>query len=88
MADFGISLPLVAGQQHSEVRGTPLYMAPELLQGRYGAAADVWAAGVTLYEVLSGRMPFAPGPEVQTGEQVRQQPRRAALRLLHCSRQD
>ncbi|CAI5975652.1 unnamed protein product [Closterium sp. NIES-65] len=38
--------------------GTAMYMAPELLQGRYGPAADVWSAGIVLYVMLSGALPF------------------------------
>ena len=40
--------------------GTPSYMAPELAQHREysGAKADVWAAGVVLYVLLTGGFPF------------------------------
>ena len=51
-------------------------MAPEQLSGKggAGAASDLWAMGVTLYECLSGELPFvAPTPtelfaRVMTGE--------------------
>ena len=46
------------------VVGTPSYLAPELLQGKEAdARSDLWAFGVVLYEMLSGRLPFH-GPTV------------------------
>lgn len=39
--------------------GTVVYMAPEVLRGqrsqRYDAKADLWSAGVIMYELLTGR---------------------------------
>lgn len=38
--------------------GTMYYLAPETFIGYQGAEGDVWALGVTLYQLLTGRFPF------------------------------
>ena len=41
------------------IAGTPAYMSPEMVKGeKVGAAADVYAMGVILYEMISGRQPI------------------------------
>ena len=58
--DFGIARHGESDlTQTGMVLGTPSYISPELLQGaKVDHRADMWAVGVILYEVLSGRRPF------------------------------
>lgn len=43
----------------TEICGTTSYLAPEVLQRRgFTFKADVWAIGVMMYMLLTGRMPF------------------------------
>lgn len=63
VTDFGIA-KVLGGQRTmataaGEVIGTPAYMAPEQARGKeVTPAADVYAVGVMLYELLSGRRPY------------------------------
>ena len=41
------------------ITGTPVYRAPEMfLGGGYSEKVDVWAVGITLFELIVGRIPF------------------------------
>lgn len=43
---------------HTQSVGTVYYMAPEIAHGRYGREVDVYALGVILFEMLTGKVPF------------------------------
>lgn len=59
VGDYGLS-KLVTESRNSLSfgRGTPYYMAPEMLQRRGDARSDVYSLGVILFECLSGEVPF------------------------------
>jgi tetratricopeptide (TPR) repeat protein len=76
ITDFGLAKRLGGAPGQTEtgaVLGTPSYMAPEQAGGRskeIGPAADVWALGALLYELLTDRPPFRADSPLATLQQV------------------
>lgn len=60
LADFGFAQYLRSGDFASSLRGSPLYMAPEmLLSDHYDNKVDLWSVGIIMYECLFGTAPYA-----------------------------
>ncbi|KAG7242593.1 hypothetical protein INR49_020306, partial [Caranx melampygus] len=58
--------------EQSALRGSPLYMAPEMVCRRqYDSRVDLWSVGVILYETLFGRPPFASRSFAELEEKIR-----------------
>lgn len=62
LGDFGISRQLSNSGRAASMRGTPLYMAPEVFKGeRYDTRTDIYSLGIVLYKLFNyGRLPFMP----------------------------
>ncbi len=58
LSDFGLS-SLPSNEKSGVVSGTPAYLAPEVLDGTVSTQSDMYALGVTLFELVFGRLPFA-----------------------------
>ncbi|CAL1153513.1 unnamed protein product, partial [Cladocopium goreaui] len=56
--DFGVAERITSGKIFA-VKGTPLFMAPEVILGKgYNTAADLWSLGVCLFDFMVGSFPF------------------------------
>lgn len=62
LIDFGISKRVTDRNRRRDmmtVTGTPYYRAPEMFEGGgYDERVDLWALGVTLFKLMTGRTPF------------------------------
>ena len=60
LGDVGLSKFISTSRRSAQTEsvGTIYYMAPEIAHGRYGREVDVYALGVILFEMLTGKVPF------------------------------
>ncbi|GFO34225.1 serine/threonine-protein kinase ulk3 [Plakobranchus ocellatus] len=71
IADFGFAKHLYDGDNLHVMRGSPLYMAPEIIcQGTYDNRVDLWSVGVILFECLFGKPPFASKSFKELGAKI------------------
>ena len=76
VADFGTSRFLEIAAHGTTVIGSPPYMAPEQFEGKTVFASDIYSVGVTMYQMLTGVLPYdTPAPsdldKLMRGELVR-----------------
>lgn len=70
LSDFGLARPISAHTQTGAVIGTVAYLSPELVsKGIADARSDVYAAGIMLYELLTGQQPYKGEQAVQVAMQ-------------------
>jgi fused len=60
LCDFGFARSMSCNAMVlTSIKGTPLYMAPELVQEKaYNRTVDLWSLGIILYELFVGQPPF------------------------------
>src|SRR5262249_9592514 len=63
VADFGTSRVLEIAAHGTTIIGSPPYMAPEQFQGKAVFASDIYSLGVTMFQLLTGTLPYdSPSP--------------------------
>ncbi|KAK2657765.1 hypothetical protein Ddye_010817 [Dipteronia dyeriana] len=66
IADFGFARSLQPRGLAETLCGSPLYMAPEIMQlQKYDAKADLWSVGTILFQLVTGRTPFTGNNQIQ-----------------------
>ncbi|HEX8712315.1 MAG TPA: serine/threonine-protein kinase [Terracidiphilus sp.] len=78
--DFGIASDAASRRltytNFTPTLGTPDYISPELVEGKRGdGRSDIYAVGVMLYEMLTGKLPFSgPSPLAVMNDRLRNHP--------------
>ncbi|XP_042424239.1 serine/threonine-protein kinase ATG1c-like isoform X1 [Zingiber officinale] len=71
IADFGFARSLAPRGLAETLCGSPLYMAPEVMQfQKYDAKADLWSVGIILYQLVTGKTPFTGNSQIQLLQNV------------------
>lgn len=71
ITDFGLSTTLGESQMN-DVCGTPLYMAPEIINNLgYNIGCDIWALGIITHYLLCGQPPFVDKKEEDLYDKIR-----------------
>lgn len=68
--DFGMSKFVKRRQYFHSLRGTPYYIAPEVIKGQYNEACDMWSFGVVMFVMLFGYPPFHADSDQEIFRQV------------------
>jgi eukaryotic-like serine/threonine-protein kinase len=90
VTDFDLAKPLrhPANDESRVIAGTTPYMAPEHLAGESTAGTDIYALGVTFYELLTGELPFRGESVEELHRQIREvhpiPPRAFDRRIKHA----
>jgi calcium-dependent protein kinase len=69
--DFGLSCKYEPNQVLTTKAGTPYYVAPQVLAGKYDQLSDLWSCGVIMYVMLCGYPPFFGETDAEVLSKVR-----------------
>ncbi|CAI9780116.1 unnamed protein product [Fraxinus pennsylvanica] len=71
IADFGFARSLQPRGLAETLCGSPLYMAPEIMQlKKYDAKADLWSVGAILFQLVTGRTPYTGNNPIQLFQNI------------------
>ncbi|KAL1350287.1 hypothetical protein HN51_014394 [Arachis hypogaea] len=71
IGDFGFARSLTPQGLADTLCGSPLYMAPEIIQNqKYDAKADLWSVGAILFQLVTGKPPFDGNSQLQLFQNI------------------
>ncbi|KAK3194492.1 hypothetical protein Dsin_025802 [Dipteronia sinensis] len=71
IGDFGFARSLTPQDLADTLCGSPLYMAPEIIQNqKYDAKADLWSVGAILFQLVTGKPPFDGNNHLQLFQNI------------------
>ena len=74
LGDFGIAKNEKEAENHGKILGSVHFLAPEILQGRsFSVASDIYAAGVTFFQLVTGILPFDGSTKDVANAQVKKE---------------
>ena len=74
LGDFGIAKNEKEAENHGKILGSVHFLAPEVLQGKpFSIASDIYAAGITLFQLVTGNLPFDGSTKEVADQQVKRE---------------
>lgn len=70
LSDFGTVIKMNGDERLTQSCGTKVYWSPEFCRLSYGLKVDVWAVGIVMFGLFSGKFPFKGEPEIKNKEIV------------------
>lgn len=69
--DFGLSTVFTPGTDMKTKAGTPYYVSPQVLRGKYDKSCDLWSCGIIMFTMLCGYPPFYGKTDQEVLQKVR-----------------
>lgn len=74
LGDFGIAKNEKEAENYGKILGSVHFLAPEVLQGKpFSIASDIYAAGITLFQLITGNLPFDGSTKEVADQQVKRE---------------
>jgi serine/threonine-protein kinase len=74
LGDFGIAKNEKEAENHGKILGSVHFLAPEVLQGKpFSVASDIYAAGITLFQLVTGNLPYDGSTKEVAEQQVKKE---------------